>query len=509
MKLLIALAVPVLALYLWASFVLSADADVLQFSSGIYDMDVDDVVMDWTTFKPGSRPSVHPLAKLLIASIGRPLANMAGERLAAARIIIAVATTLNALLVASLAFQLSRRRGVAAVAGGIYAVSFSAILLGTIPEHASIAGLSAIVPLIFLNSKLDKPFTRVEAAIWVLLGAFGVAITVTQVGAWFIALGLRLHFLGCLRDSRRRTVVLGAAAVAVVAVLILVGAALQTWTYPGTRRFYEENIVRNERRWMRTQDILDAPVWHTARLVEHFALFDFAAPPPVYSDYLTQLQGWKPGQAYWVLSLEETSPGSWRGVRLPLLAGIGFLVGCGLWGLRHADRRFLAPMLFVAAQFALHFLYGREYILYSGNWHGVLVAVLVASAFCTPPRVRTWLRWLLPPLAVAMLVNNLIVLHKTYAAVAAGLYVGNLDRGSLHRSPRALRSGSGPRTRVGPGYDGPDALTFGRRGRPGEPDSTHGTFPVGMPKGIATHRNTLPAERHFRQLSIASRPGAA
>ena len=66
---------------------------------------------------------------------------------------------------------------------------------------------------------------------------------------------------------------------------------------------------------------------------------------------------------------------------------IGFLLPSALV-LGRMDRRFAAPILCIASQFALHLFYGREYILYSPNWHGAVTAVLVAAAWNGMPTRR-------------------------------------------------------------------------------------------------------------------------
>ena len=96
------------ALYLFGAFVLPSGANVMAFSSGLFDMDVSRVVSDLATDRPAYRSSVHPLQKLLVAPIGRAIdALVFGGRdpLGAARVLVALCMALQALAAGALAWQ--------------------------------------------------------------------------------------------------------------------------------------------------------------------------------------------------------------------------------------------------------------------------------------------------------------------------------------------------------------------------------------------------------------------
>ena len=67
----------------------------------------------------------------------------------------------------------------------------------------------------------------------------------------------------------------------------------------------------------------------------------------------------------------------WSAAGLTLAAVVLAGVALSATRLRGAGVAFTAPLLAVASQFALHLIYGREYVLYSPHWHGILVAILV------------------------------------------------------------------------------------------------------------------------------------
>ena len=128
-----------LVIYLYAGFALPGDVDVMRHSSGLYDMDVPRVVADVTTRLRAYRTGVHPLQKLLLAPVGQWV-NVhvfdGGGRLAAAKVLIALAMTLNALLVGVLAWQLARRSLPAGLlAGALCGVSFSSLKFETAKDR--------------------------------------------------------------------------------------------------------------------------------------------------------------------------------------------------------------------------------------------------------------------------------------------------------------------------------------------------------------------------------------
>jgi hypothetical protein len=87
----------------------------------------------------------------------------------------------------------------------------------------------------------------------------------------------------------------------------------------------------------------------------------------------------------------------------------------------------------VASQFALHLVYGREYVLYAPHWHGVLVALLVAAAWRRHPQRQVLLTGAALLLAAAMLVNDRAVMDAVYDEVDAGLSIRVRDgAGVLH-----------------------------------------------------------------------------
>ena len=89
--------------------------------------------------------------------------------------------------------------------------------------------------------------------------------------------------------------------------------------------------------------------------------------------------------------------------------------------MRGAQRRFIAPGLCIASQLGLHFLYGREFILYSGNWLGVWVAIMVAATWNRFAKHRRVILAAGLGLGIALAANNVMVMQRVYDEVESGL----------------------------------------------------------------------------------------
>jgi hypothetical protein len=410
-----------LLLYLTASFGLSADADVLALNSAIFDIDAGRVVADWTTNGPGRRTHVHPLAKLALAPLGTSLRFGLGlPDLTVARWMAAIFMTLNALLIGRLALQLTGGAKVPGlVATVVCGVSFSSVLLGSIPDTASVSGLASVVPLLYLNRRWGREFDWGEAALWGAIGLLCISLTLSQGMHWVLALGVRALPMARGPGATGRALAkrLGTA-VALFALATWAAAEIQAAAYPGTGRFYARKPPTRElQSFGRFESIGERPFLHTARLANHFAGVTFAAPFPGYADFV--MKRWK--QAYWSLSLEEASPDRWHPLQMALV-GVWLLalLPAALWFARF-DARFLAPALCLAGQFALHFVYGREYILYSPNWHGVVTAVLVAGAWNGLGAGRRRATVIAAAFSLALAVNSLAVMNRVYRELEGGM----------------------------------------------------------------------------------------
>jgi hypothetical protein len=417
--------VSIVAVYGYLSFVLPGDVDVSERGSSIYDMDIQRVVVDLTSGLEGYRTSVHPLQKLLVAPIGIELNSIVfdgANRLGAAKMLVGAFMLLQALLVCALAYQLTGGALPAALAAGaISSFSFSSLLAASLPESAALASVAATIPLLWLAARTGRRFSGWEAVVWALIGVLCIGFTITQIAYWMISLVVRVGFEGA-EGSIRLTVsrrALGGAALSVALFLALTFSAveLQAALFPGTPRFYASNPIAGEQPFLRLASIGAQPLEHTVRLLGHFAVFDFVAPFPGFSDFLIRDYGLD----YWSLSIEEAQVDSVTPLQWGLAAAVLLGVALGCVALRGADARFTAPVLCIVGQFGLHFFYGREYVLYAPHWHGVWVAMLVAASWNAWPTRRIALLVASGVLCIAMFANNLAVLNEVYRQVEVGL----------------------------------------------------------------------------------------
>jgi hypothetical protein len=446
------------ALYALGAFVLPGGANVMAFSSGLFDMDVSRVVSDLATDRPAYRSSVHPLQKLLVSPVGRAINALAFDGrnpLGAARALVGLCMTLQALAAGILAWQWTRgSRSAAFAAFALCGFSFTSWLAASVPESAAVASLAAVAPLLLSNLRWRRPFTTSEALGWGLLGVLGFGLTITQFCFWVFALAVRATLgrepadagaaAGSVTpsaSSRKQQVIpatmrklrphsgrTAARLVLVVGVVVLLGwggTQLQAAWYPPATQAESGSALANELNFFRTAELGAAPVAHLGRLFAHFTLLDFVAPFPGISEFLIRDYGLD----YWSLSVEAAGVSEWAPAQLVLALAVGLWVVLGCIGLRGGDARLLAALLGVGTQFVIHVFYGREYVLYAPHWHAVWVALLVAGAWRALPRRALPLTVLALSLSAAMALNDVVVMREVYAEFEAGLGVSVRDSG--------------------------------------------------------------------------------
>jgi hypothetical protein len=211
----------------------------------------------------------------------------------------------------------------------------------------------------------------------------------------------------------------------VVVLLGWAGTQLQAAWYPPATRAESGSALANELDFFRTAELGAAPVAHVARLLAHFAVFDFVAPFPGISEFLIRDYGLD----YWSLSIEAAGASEWAPAQLVLALAVGLWVVLGCIGLRGGDACLLAALLGVGAQIAIHVFYGREYVLYAPHWHAVWVALLATGAWRALPRRALPLTLIALSLSAAMAVNDVVVMRAAYAEFEAGLGVSVRDSG--------------------------------------------------------------------------------
>ena len=416
---LLAGALALLPVLLFGAFSIARDIQLYgSIPDAYFDMDVSRVVDDWTSWDRSDRARAHPLYKF-IAFIGVPVHELffGGEdRDSAAKILSVGMMVLAGVLAGWLAWLVtggSRRAAVFAM--GLFGASYSTLLLASFPDSASASAFTSLLPYVFLFHRVGRGFRGWEGVAWLAIGAVCFGITVTQVGHWFLALGYRLYGVFHEEEDRARPLkVLKALAALAALTLMLWGAAYVAMTaketiFKGAEKHYRiDRIIERELRFVEIEEVMEHPVHRLSVVSRHFLLYNFAAPEPTIVEW--HHRG-RPDRLFTSLSIAEEDLHNWPPWAMPLLAShLLLLILLVRW------HRVTAPIMLlwlaVLFQFFMHYLYGREFIIYSPNWH-TLVVVIVAALLA--PKLSggsaLFKGWLAVHLA-ALLLFNLYSLNR-------------------------------------------------------------------------------------------------
>ncbi len=382
---LLAGALVLLPVFLFGAFSLAREVQLYgSIPNAWFDMDVSRVVDDWTSWEGSDRARAHPLYKF-IALAGIPVNELffGGEdRDAAGKILSVGMMTLAAVMAGWLTWLITGgSRRAAAVAMALFAASYSTLLLASFPDSASASAFTSLLPYIFLFHRLGRGFRWWEGVVWILAGLVCFGITVSQLMHWVLALAYRLYAVFHEEDVRARPLPLGKTLGALVGLLLVLWAAAylamaaKEVVFKGAEKHYRfDRIVERELRFVETEELLEEPARRLVILGRHFTLYNFVSPEPVLSEWYHRD---RPERLFTSLSIREENLKQWPPWAMPLLASqIVLLVLLVRW------HRISAPLLLlwlaVLSQFGMHYLYGREFIIYSPNWHTLLVVIIAA-----------------------------------------------------------------------------------------------------------------------------------
>lgn len=347
-----------------------------------FDMDVGRVIGDWTTFGETNRARVHPLYKFLALpgiTINALFYNGEGHARSAQWLCVFGILAQHYVL-ARLAWVLTGDRLRTVLVTAASAASFSSLLLASIPDAAAASGVWTLVPLLLAHGREGKPISRWEIAAWIVTAVGCYGVTISQLSAFAIALAWRMHggWTAAAPDARARAVWLPLAAI------LLGGAATsgvllraQSSLFDGTERHYRlDRILRREFKYFETEQLSAAPHARLLREGANVLLYGFACPEPAVETWSPPRDPENPSTSVTIAytDLRTVTPWQW-----PLLILHGAAVAWCLWRVRWRERRWWPLLAVLAVQFAMHFVYGREWLIYSPNWHSALVLLLLAA----------------------------------------------------------------------------------------------------------------------------------
>ncbi len=300
------------------------------------------------------------------------------------------------------------------------ALSFSRLLLGSMPESYCLSALCiSLAYMLFLRTR-DRSGARVELT-WVALGVLTAGVTITNAAAVAILYFVRERTLG-------RSLWRGAARTTVVGVIILVvtlvgGSVLDQLPHA------QQDTTPNEVRWI-SRYLVDDPMIQLVTFPT--AVTNGLAPPmPKCDGNLFAAKARKAAAKRGIpvqeplisvrLSLRSTHvPGSVRNyIGFALLAALAWVAlrdGRLEPTFRSLARASLAIIVF---NWILHGFWGGEQFLYSQHWHMSLLVLLGAAVSALEARGRnTTVALVVCVLSIAM--SNSIVLTKALQALLEG-----------------------------------------------------------------------------------------
>ncbi len=393
------------------AFGFSAGVDLMGSpNNAFYDMDTTRVISDWTSWSASGRPRTHPIYKY-IAFLGMPVNAVAfdgAHPASAARLLSIGFLALQIALAGHLAWRLTNNPWAAAIVMALLGASFSTFLHAAIPDTASASGIFTLLPFVLWAECRGRPFTPAEAALWVLVALGGYGVTISQVLPVAVAFWFRF---GEIRSAMPR-VLWGRylAAMGVGFVALVVGLKeLQEEIFPGTESHYKINeVVKKEFKFFESEQVFGNPLGRLADQAAQSLVYTFVSPEPVIAE-------WSPPREtrrFLSITLVDEDFRSWRWWHAPAVAGTLALLGAGLWHLRRRPWA-LALGIPLLAQALLHFVYGREFLIYAPNWHGMLVVMLICALPAGWWR-GPWLRTLLVVYTLLLVGMNLHAVQRTF-----------------------------------------------------------------------------------------------
>lgn len=337
-----------------------------------FDADVPSRIIDLTRVGGAHyRTQLHPLFVLLLNPLGlllrgglRALGLEPSGRLAAILLTSAAGATGVALLFAWLRRLLAP--GPSPLLWTlVFGLSSSQMVFSAIPESFVFSGLGLLAVFLVVCDPGRSAALRLGTSV----ACFGMAQS--NIAAVFAARA------DALWKGGRGAALRAASSLAVATVLVTVPlAALQLWIYPRTVPFYAWGAVAEGDRLsvFRPSSVGDA-LAHAADLSAHLALFNLAAPR-------LEVQG--AGSEYPTVDFPGLSWTAFRPAGLAHLGPWAALLGLAGLGLVSAHRVLDPPVravaLWLAANTALHSVFGVSLFLYSCQW---TFAVVVLAALGT------------------------------------------------------------------------------------------------------------------------------
>jgi hypothetical protein len=385
----------------------SAAPRALRDLDQLFDADVPSRIVDLTRYEgPHDRTQFHPLYVLLLNPPGQALrallriadVDYAGR--VAAVLLNAAAGGLSVALFALLLLRLEIPVPRAAAWTLSFALSSSQLVFGSLPESWAFS-VASLLLLFVLGARPEPPRDGLIGA-----GVLAFGMLVTNLGA---ALLVRRRWRPERPGAALKSLVLYALAVLAVTAAF---NAVQLYVYPGTTHYIPtQPLARDDRMSFVWPAGAGDVVVRLRELAAHFLFFNLAAPELLLADmggpdkvvdfpYAT-LQAWRPlGVVHalaWIALLAIGAHAAWRS-RL----------------LRDPIAR--ALLGWIAANAALHLVFGTSLFLYSCQWTFAVLA-LAALGLQRAEALGRRLDAALAALVLVQAANNALFLRDLFQAL--------------------------------------------------------------------------------------------
>jgi len=380
---------------------ISYDSILLLGSDSILSMDVNRVIDTVTSYWDGNyRTKVHPLQCLFFQPVAYILQRAGGfAQFRTSQLLCTLSLGLSSGLLACLIWRYTRDRWLTFGGVLLYMFSFSFILHASFPESGGLAAWTVVFPYFLLVTFTGKPVSKLEHLFHLFAAVIALSVTTTNVVHAFI-----VYVLRCVEDEPKVYVVLYKT-LGFLLQVFAIGALLsvaQAKMYPGSEVWFLPQSLKEETGYL-IYDVFN--LRHLLSVL--FQMFGYVlfGPSLRVTDNLIGKGDLKPYFSAEAVSLTDLPIFT---LLLICCVSIFFLIGFSRLRRSKLGKGLLFGLTF---NVILHFVYGRDLLMYSGNW-AILFCLALIILIKEYGRKATVVLFAILPL---ILVNNISAFRSLHS----------------------------------------------------------------------------------------------